>query len=178
MYHAVQAGHSSPPSVVSDFTTRKVQTELAMRTNDAQMQSTAFLQMGQEYIPMWLVSAYIVSNTVLNLLNYYWFSKMIQTIRKRFDPPFGTKGVGSDEVHYEPKEKGEAEEVDFQGIATGNDSGKGSVTAARKRAEATMGNGMADAKNDEQVRDQRFAFEDDTKGSKVTGSQRKTRRKA
>lgn len=189
MYQAVQAGHSVPPSIVPDISTRKAQTELAMRTRDPNMQSTAFMQMGREYIPLWLVSAYIISNTVLNLLNYYWFGKMIQTIRKRFDPPFGTKGVGSDKVHYEPKEKHPPEEVDFQGIATGNDvvaendsatgndAGKGSVSAAKKRAGAATGNVVVDSQS-EPMQAQRFVIDGDNRGDKVTGSARKTKRKA
>lgn len=46
---------------------------------------------GSRTLPMWLALSYLAANIVLNILNYYWFAKMIQTIRKRFDPPFGTK---------------------------------------------------------------------------------------
>ena len=42
-------------------------------------------------VPLWLISAYLASNVILNGLNWFWFSKMIETLRKRFDPPFGTK---------------------------------------------------------------------------------------
>ncbi|KAH8422837.1 TLC domain-containing protein [Aspergillus melleus] len=38
-------------------------------------------------IPTWLVLTYVVSNVVLNSLNYYWFSKMIETVMKRFRGP-------------------------------------------------------------------------------------------
>lgn len=44
-------------------------------------------------VPLWLAASYLVSNITLNGLNWYWFGKMIETIRKRFDPPFGTKGL-------------------------------------------------------------------------------------
>ncbi|EYE99378.1 TLC domain-containing protein [Aspergillus ruber CBS 135680] len=37
--------------------------------------------------PTWLVVTYILSNIVLNSLNYYWFSKMIETVLKRFRGP-------------------------------------------------------------------------------------------
>ncbi|GAB7349368.1 hypothetical protein MBLNU459_g8494t1 [Dothideomycetes sp. NU459] len=57
---------------------------------------------GSYSLPTWLALSYLVSNIVLNVLNYYWFGKMIETIRKRFDPPFGTKGT-------EKSEKKEAE---------------------------------------------------------------------
>jgi hypothetical protein len=35
-------------------------------------------------LPMWLVSIYLVGNTALSLLNFYWFSQMVKAIRKRF----------------------------------------------------------------------------------------------
>lgn len=44
-------------------------------------------------LPLWLAASYLSANLVLNGLNIYWMGKMVETIRKRFDPPFGTKGV-------------------------------------------------------------------------------------
>ena len=35
-------------------------------------------------VPAWLGGVYLTSNIVLNTLNFYWFGKMIETIRKRF----------------------------------------------------------------------------------------------
>jgi hypothetical protein len=35
-------------------------------------------------LPIWLVSIYLVGNTALSLLNFYWFSQMVKAIRKRF----------------------------------------------------------------------------------------------
>jgi hypothetical protein len=46
---------------------------------------------GERGIPMWLAICYLASNLTLNSLNWFWFSKMIATIRKRFDPPMGTR---------------------------------------------------------------------------------------
>ncbi|EKD17496.1 uncharacterized protein L3040_006611 [Drepanopeziza brunnea f. sp. 'multigermtubi'] len=42
---------------------------------------------GDEYVPMWLAFTYLGSNLVLNTLNFYWFGKMVETVRKRFQPP-------------------------------------------------------------------------------------------
>ncbi|KAH6670081.1 TLC domain-containing protein [Halenospora varia] len=42
---------------------------------------------GEEYVPLWLAFTYLGSNIVLNTLNFYWFGKMIETVRKRFQPP-------------------------------------------------------------------------------------------
>jgi hypothetical protein len=42
---------------------------------------------GPEFVPLWLAFTYLGSNIVLNTLNFYWFGKMIETVRKRFQPP-------------------------------------------------------------------------------------------
>ena len=41
---------------------------------------------GERVVPVWLASTYLASNVVLNTLNFYWFGKMIETVRKRFRP--------------------------------------------------------------------------------------------
>ncbi|KAF2274680.1 DUF887-domain-containing protein [Westerdykella ornata] len=46
---------------------------------------------GERAIPLWLPLCYLASNLTLNGLNWFWFEKMIATLRKRFDPPFGTR---------------------------------------------------------------------------------------
>ncbi|KIW07494.1 uncharacterized protein PV09_01459 [Verruconis gallopava] len=46
---------------------------------------------GKKEAPLWLCFTYAASNVTLNSLNWYWINKMIATIRKRFDPPFGTR---------------------------------------------------------------------------------------
>jgi len=35
-------------------------------------------------LPMWLVSIYLIGNTLLGLLNIYWFTLMIKAVKKRF----------------------------------------------------------------------------------------------
>ena len=47
-------------------------------------------------VPAWLALVYLAANLFLNSLNWYWFSLMTQTIRKRFAPPFGTRDLHSD----------------------------------------------------------------------------------
>jgi len=51
------------------------------------------LRFAKHEVPMWLVITYLGSNIVLMCLKIYWFGKMIETIRKRFEPPLGTKEV-------------------------------------------------------------------------------------
>lgn len=56
---------------------------------------------GDRNLPAWLALSYLASNIVLNMLNYYWFGKMIETLRKRFDPPLGTKGLDEKKEKHE-----------------------------------------------------------------------------
>ncbi|EUC41782.1 hypothetical protein COCMIDRAFT_29480 [Bipolaris oryzae ATCC 44560] len=65
--------------------------------------------------PLWLISAYLASNLILNGLNWFWFSKMIETLRKRFDPPIGTRKV-QPKVSATPVEISENEKVLIEGI--------------------------------------------------------------
>lgn len=55
--------------------------------------------------PLWLAAVYVAANVTLNFLNVYWFGKMVETIRKRFDKPWGTKepGARADERGIGPK---------------------------------------------------------------------------
>ncbi|KAI5845770.1 TLC domain-containing protein [Morchella snyderi] len=41
-------------------------------------------------VPFWLAVVYLTSNSILNLLNYFWFTRMIQTVASRFT---GNKGA-------------------------------------------------------------------------------------
>ncbi|MCJ1457247.1 hypothetical protein MMC28_007614 [Mycoblastus sanguinarius] len=42
---------------------------------------------GDCVVPNWLACIYLGSNIVLNTLNFYWFGKMIETVKKRFKEP-------------------------------------------------------------------------------------------
>ena len=42
---------------------------------------------GELPVPPWLALAYLVANTMLSGLNFWWFSRMIVTVRKRFEKP-------------------------------------------------------------------------------------------
>ena len=41
---------------------------------------------GDRSVPLWLAASYLASNIVLNILNVHWLGRMIETIRKRFEP--------------------------------------------------------------------------------------------
>ncbi|KAF2458769.1 TLC domain-containing protein [Lineolata rhizophorae] len=66
--------------------------------DDAGAAQTAVVaaQAAVDAVPVWLVAAYLGANLTLNGLNWYWYGKMIATVRKRFPPPWGTKRVGGE----------------------------------------------------------------------------------
>jgi len=80
---------------------------------------------GKHEAPVWLITSYALSNITLNCLNWFWMNKMIATIRKRFDPPWGTKRA----------EKTELKDVDVsRGVyADGHKSVELEATEIRKR---------------------------------------------
>lgn len=77
--------------------------------------------------PIWLLASYGVSNTTLNLLNWYWIRQMVGTIRKRFPAPWGTLKV-------EEKRKEEPIKVEMStGYENGHKSLEVDATHVRKR---------------------------------------------
>lgn len=46
---------------------------------------------GDQQLPMWLVYVYVISNTVLSMLNVFWFYQMVSAVKKRFEPPKAKK---------------------------------------------------------------------------------------
>ncbi|KAF2197213.1 DUF887-domain-containing protein [Delitschia confertaspora ATCC 74209] len=74
---------------------------------------------GDQTVPMWLAFCYLASNLTLNGLNWFWFGKMIETLRKRFEPPFGTK---------KPEQEPEKEHVLVEGIDVETDMEEDAVS--------------------------------------------------
>ncbi|KAL4911564.1 hypothetical protein BDW74DRAFT_10105 [Aspergillus multicolor] len=85
------AGPSSPLNPV-DITAQIFQTrdDGFLCINEACVRANAEITKYSKYtaggVPTWLVVTYVTSNVILNCLNYYWFSKMIETVMKRFRP--------------------------------------------------------------------------------------------
>ncbi|KAJ5947116.1 hypothetical protein N7466_000131 [Penicillium verhagenii] len=57
----------------------------------ANAQISQFKEYTSAGVPTWLVSTYVVSNLILNFLNYFWFFKMVETVLKRFRTPEASK---------------------------------------------------------------------------------------
>ncbi|CAK1357454.1 putative TLC domain-containing protein [Cercospora beticola] len=103
IYNAIFRGSTEITKIATGAPKNYNATELLSIYADEQGQRFAFA--GAQYIPLWLGACYLASNLVLNSLNIFWFWKMIQTIRSRFDPPLGTKGTEPEPKHWEPEEK-------------------------------------------------------------------------
>ncbi|KAI0172353.1 DUF887-domain-containing protein [Hypoxylon sp. FL1284] len=71
-------------------------------------------------IPLWLAIIYAGANLTLNSLNFYWFFKMIDAVRKRFDPK-------------EKKEEAEGEANSVQGDAASTSAVTNSNTELKTR---------------------------------------------
>lgn len=84
IWHAMQDPHSLPGRM-------SIPKDNSLFTEDVMRFA------GDRELPLWLALSYLASNIVLNVLNFYWFAKMIETLRKRFDPPSGTKGTRKDD---------------------------------------------------------------------------------
>ena len=42
---------------------------------------------GKQVLPVWLTYTYLANNTLLMVLNFYWFWRMIETVTSRFRSP-------------------------------------------------------------------------------------------
>ncbi|KAL4780918.1 TLC domain-containing protein [Aspergillus varians] len=97
-----QTWAAGPPSALNpvDITTEIFQA----RNDDPLCISEACLEISKYAkhtaggIPTWLVATYVTSNIVLNGLNYYWFSKMIETVLKRFRPAVSKQEAPANET--------------------------------------------------------------------------------
>ncbi|KAK6958114.1 hypothetical protein Daesc_000907 [Daldinia eschscholtzii] len=76
------AGVSSTPTVLTALTPE----ELLEASFPSQYTNTMRFVTRPDSIPLWLAAVYTASNLTLNSLNFYWFFKMIDAVRKRFDP--------------------------------------------------------------------------------------------
>ncbi|MCJ1293390.1 hypothetical protein MMC34_004944 [Xylographa carneopallida] len=61
-------------------------TNTTTTTADLESHAEILRFQGDGVIPIWLACTYLGSNIVLNTLNFYWFGKMIEAVKKRFRP--------------------------------------------------------------------------------------------
>ncbi|KAJ5993009.1 hypothetical protein N7451_008733 [Penicillium sp. IBT 35674x] len=70
-------------------------------------------------VPTWLVLTYVLSNLVLNFLNYFWFFKMVETVLKRFRTPeaSGAKAAPGEKKGESAKLEGPAQDIILEAAA-------------------------------------------------------------
>ena len=51
----------------------------------AQAEVMKFAGPGTDAVPWWLAIVYLSCNLLLNSLNFFWFARMVETVKKRFD---------------------------------------------------------------------------------------------
>ncbi|KAF2796936.1 DUF887-domain-containing protein [Melanomma pulvis-pyrius CBS 109.77] len=93
VYRALVAGHATLEAPALE----KLNNGTAGLTPESEI-----MRFGDPPVPMWLAACYLASNFTLNGLNWYWFGQMISALRKRFDPPFGTRVPDSETEKKEP----------------------------------------------------------------------------
>ncbi|KAI0415319.1 TLC domain-containing protein [Xylaria grammica] len=84
-------------------------------------------------VPLWLAAIYIGSNLTLNSLNFYWFFKMIEAVRKRFDPKSESSGEDLDVIKEEDAKSAKATTDGIAVVTSGADKGGATTTTARPR---------------------------------------------
>ena len=82
-------------------------------------------------VPFWLAMTYLGSNAILHSLNFYWFGRMIETVRKRFD------GVEHDEFKHERERRQSLVEELASGLDADEISGPKTPFMEKTEAEAT-----------------------------------------
>lgn len=122
MWHALSQSWSSSSST-SLTTPVNIATQVFHTRNDgsfcideacvrANAEISKFSSFVGDGVPTWLVLTYVISNLVLNGLNFYWFSKMIETVMKRFRTPEGPAADAkkSDDVSEKKQQQGQIPE--------------------------------------------------------------------
>lgn len=148
IYQAIQAGglvSGSGPAGLgegADSATLTVEQQLAGLPPAAAKAETMRFAQGTE-VPIWLAATYLASNLTLNSLNFFWFNKMIATVRKRFEPPLGTK-----RPEKEKKVKKEEDKVLVEGIDVETDEEvevkATAISTANGEAETVIARGLYD----------------------------------
>lgn len=68
----------------------------------ANVEITKFKEYTAGGVPTWLVLTYVGSNLILNFLNFFWFSKMVETVLKRFRTPAESAAAAEKKGKKEP----------------------------------------------------------------------------
>ena len=89
VYQDVWAAIQSPGPTLAHFSNQTA--AATYQSYNSKSESLRFE--GEGLVPVWLAATYLGSNILLNTLNFYWFGKMIETVKKRFRPPQGKEAL-------------------------------------------------------------------------------------
>jgi hypothetical protein len=92
IYRAVQLSREAPHTPPLLFSPFAMNATTLFESPTAALQVVRF-QPKTPHVPAALWGMFVVSNLVSHALNWHWYGKMISAIRKRFDPPFGTRAA-------------------------------------------------------------------------------------
>ncbi|KAH7030805.1 TLC domain-containing protein [Microdochium trichocladiopsis] len=104
----ILAGINATPNVMATLAAKDAANVTLPVTLPASYEQTMIYVNENTTVPLWLAAVYIGANLTLNCLNFYWFFKMIEAIRKRFDTP-DDKAADKKTVETEEKPKGAVE---------------------------------------------------------------------
>lgn len=108
------AGLNATPAVITALAAKDA-AGLALQADLPTSYAQTMIYVNDETtVPLWLAVVYIGANMTLNSLNFYWFFKMIDAIRKRFDTP-------ADKDKIKEAMEGEDKKVATEGATTALD---------------------------------------------------------
>lgn len=109
VWKALRTG-SVPSSLSGDYKPDPAVNATILPSTDATAEAMRFA--GPQLVPLWLALTYLAANIVLTSLNLWWFTKMIDAVRKRFTKttttpaPITTTSVkGKGETEQEKEER-------------------------------------------------------------------------
>ncbi|KAI9801521.1 MAG: hypothetical protein M1833_002753 [Piccolia ochrophora] len=119
VYQDVWAALQDPgPTFPTSGNTTLTQPAATQRALDSDDEVMRFA--GTQVVPVWLAVTYLASNTVLNTLNFYWFGKMIEAVRKRFRGTETKRMASKKESTSVPSSKKAHEQKEEEGEANGD----------------------------------------------------------
>ena len=126
VYQDVWAAIQTPGTLTSAANVTMAATQKSVNPNSEIMRFA-----GEKTVPVWLAVTYLGSNIVLNTLNFYWFGKMIETVKKRFQP--------AKEKDKPPVKMNGGEKSEERGKAEIDGDGKKVVSAEKKEVRRRRG---------------------------------------
>jgi hypothetical protein len=92
IYRAVRLERDAPHTPPLLFSPFAMNATTLFESPTAALQVVRFAP-ATPHLPALLWGIFVASNITSHALNFYWYGKMISAIRKRFDPPFGTRAA-------------------------------------------------------------------------------------